>query len=138
MKILLAFIILIFSASCMAHPLEADSLLGDDDCTEITASFQLDECVSKELVSSNSLLANELEKFEQRAKNVYAADQELGKKFINTVRAAQEAWLIFRDRSCKIEAFEVEPETPAYVTTINSCVIRMNSERGEELKYLLR
>src|SRR5690625_6059380 len=58
------------------------------------------ECSSlhRNLHSVPTRRSSDLEKFEQRAKNVYAADQELAKKFINTVRAAQEAWLIFRDR----------------------------------------
>jgi uncharacterized protein YecT (DUF1311 family) len=132
-------LMLAFSVTaCIAQPLKAASQADESDCKNITTSPQLDDCVRKDRINSDALLLNEFSNFEKRAKQMYAADLKLGNELIATVRNAQDAWITFRDRSCKIEAFEIERETPAYATTFSNCVIRMNTGRIEELKKLLR
>ncbi|MCF6254982.1 MAG: DUF1311 domain-containing protein [Gammaproteobacteria bacterium] len=138
MRLLHIFLLVFSATSCMAQPTKTIFLADELDCTDITTSPQLDDCVHKEMMNSNALLLTEFVNFEKRAKRVYAADLKLGKELIAVVSEAQDAWITFRDRTCKIEAFEIEKETPAYVTTVNSCVIRLNTARIEELKNLLR
>lgn len=138
MKLLHTFLLVVSATSCMAQPSKTTLLADEFDCTDINTSSQLDDCIHKEIMSSITLLSNEFVSFEKRSKHVYAADPKLGKELIEIVREAQDAWITFRDRNCKIEAFEVEKETLAYITTINNCVIRMNTGRIEKLKNLLR
>lgn len=138
MKILHIILLFIFASSCMAHAPKATALTDELDCTNINTSPQLDDCVYKGMMNSKNLLSNEYLSFEKRAKNVYAADSKLGKELIKIVREAQDAWIAFRDKTCKIEAFEIEKKAPAYATTINNCVIRMNIERIKELKNLMQ
>lgn len=78
-----------------------------------------------------------MESFEKRAKQVYAADPALGKELIDKVRNAQDAWLSFREKNCSVEVFEIQKGTPAYITTMNNCIILMNAERLKALKKLL-
>jgi len=138
MKLLHIFLFVFSATSCMAQTLKATSLADEPDCTDINTSSQLDDCINKEMTNSKTLLLNEILNFEKRARQVYASDPKLGKELIETVGEAQDAWITFRDRHCKIEAFQIEKEMPAYVTTINSCVIQMNTKRIKELKNLLR
>ena len=122
MKSLLSLLLVVFSTACMAQSLDKV------DCSTITISPQLDDCVKKQLKGSNIRLKNELEKFEKRTKQDYAADLKLGKARINKVKQAQKAWVKFRDLNCKVEAFEIEEGTAAHITTVNNCIIRMNAE----------
>jgi uncharacterized protein YecT (DUF1311 family) len=136
MKLLHIFLFVISATSCMAQP--PTPLADKPYCTDINTSSQVDDCIHMDMMNSQTLLSNELLNFEKRVKHVYEADQKLGKALIQIVREAQDAWITFRDKNCKIEAFQIEKEMPAYVTTINNCVIQMNTRRIEELKSLLR
>jgi len=137
MKLLYILLLVCSAASCMAQPPKTNTLADDFDCTDINVSPKLDDCIYKEIMNSKTLLSDELLSFEKRAKNIYATDMKLGKELIEIVRGTQDAWIAFRDRSCKIEAFQIEKKTPAYITTINNCIIRMNNGRIEKLKNLL-
>ena len=107
------------------------------DCSSISISPQLDDCVRKQLKKSNILLQNEFENFKKRTKRVYEADLKLGNELIEKVQKAQNAWVTYRDLNCRAEAFEVEERTAAYNTTVNNCTIRMNDERLKILQKLL-
>lgn len=139
MRLLHIFLLAISATACMAEPSKTTSLIVDDsDCTDIRSSSQIDDCIHKEMMNSNVSLSNALVSVEKRVEQAYAADLQLGQELIEIVREAQHAWLAFRDKDCKIQAFEIEKDTPAYVTTINNCVIQMNDNRIEELKNMLR
>ena len=137
MRLLHAFLLVISATSCMAQSPKINHLTDKLDCTAINTSPQLDDCVHKQMMKSNTLLLNEFVNFEKLAKHVYAVDPKLGKELIEKVRKAQDAWITFREQNCSVDAFEVEEGTPAYITTVNNCIIRMNAERIKELKMLL-
>ncbi len=138
MKLLYILLLVSSAACCMAQPPKNNTVADDFDCTDINVSPELDDCIYKEMINSKTLLSDELLSFEKRAMNIYAADMKLGKELIKIVRGTQDAWITFRDRNCEVEAFQIEKKMPAYVTTINNCVIRMNNKRIEKLKNLLR
>ncbi|GAA6169843.1 lysozyme inhibitor LprI family protein [Sessilibacter corallicola] len=133
MKIINIVMLLVSVTSCMIHPLRA----AEPDCSAIETSAQLDNCIHKDTMNSEITLVNELKNFENRVMQLYSADLALGQEFIAVVREAQNAWLVFRDKSCKIEAFEIEKDSAAYITTINNCTLQMNSKRIEVLNNLL-
>lgn len=137
MRLLHAFLLVVFATSCMAQPPKNNPRTDKLDCTVINTSAQLDACVHKKMVTSNALLLNEFVSFKKRVKRVYAADLKLGNELIEKVRKAQDAWIAFRGKNCSVDAFEVEEGTPAYITTVNNCIIRMNAKRIEELKKLM-
>lgn len=137
MKVLSVFLLIISPSVCVAQS-NNNTSTNDLDCTVIRNSLQLDNCVHKNMLSSNYQLLAEMRSFEKRAKTAYKPDPALGKELIDKVRMAQETWLSFRQKNCEVEAFEVQEGTPAYVTTVNNCVIRMNAERVNVLKKLLQ
>lgn len=67
----------------------------------------------------------------------YQADPQLGSALIKTVLESQKSWLSYRDKHCKVIAFEIEEGTAAYITIINSCAIELNEKRMEQLSQLL-
>ncbi|SDU36663.1 lysozyme inhibitor LprI family protein [Halopseudomonas salegens] len=138
MKLLYMAMLVFAAGACMAHSPDITSLPEEPDCADISASAELDDCMHEAIETSRTLLSDELVSFEKRARHVYAADQMLGQEFIDMVLEAQNAWVEFRDKSCKVDAFEVEKGAPSYVTTVNGCIIRMNMERVEVLESLLR
>lgn len=137
MKLLSVFLFIISASACVAEPTNIKSSTDKLDCTTISISPQLDECIDKQMLSSNARLLAEMGHFEKRAKLVYAPDPALGKELIDKVRNAQDAWLSFREKNCSVEAFEIQVGTPAYITTVNNCIILMNAERIKVLKKLL-
>lgn len=137
MRALSVFLLVISTSACMAQPPNDIASKNEIDCTVISNSLQLDNCVNKKMLNSNALLLAETTRFEKRAKKIYMPDPDLGKELIDKVRNAQDAWLSFREKNCSVEAFEVQEGTPAYITTVNNCIILMNAERIKVLKKLL-
>lgn len=136
MRLVQFILLLSVATSCMAQPPVTSSLKDDLDCSNISISMQLDDCVHKAMMTSNTDLIDEIANFEMRVANIYEADPKLGKALIDVVRQAQDAWITFRDINCRVDAFEIEEGTPAYITTVNNCIIRMNGIRVEEIKRL--
>lgn len=136
MKLLYVLILTISAASCMAQTPEITHAQKTQDCTNITTSPQLDACIHNKMVNSNALLTNEISNFEKRVKQTYTDDPKLGNELIEKVHKAQKAWANFRRLNCSIEAFDIENGTPAYNTTVNNCIIRMNAGRIKALKKL--
>ncbi len=117
----------------MAQPKTTDKL----DCSTITSSPQLDDCVRKLLRNSNTVPSKTLGNFKKRTKQIYAGDLKLGNELIKKVQQAQHAWVTYRNLDCHVHAFEMAEGTAAYLTTVNHCIIRMNAERVKMLKKLL-
>jgi uncharacterized protein YecT (DUF1311 family) len=138
MNVFLAFLLVVLASYSVAQPSGELSEAGYPICVDVSTSAELDECVREKTRKSKSRLYRELENLELRVKSLYSADSTLGKELVELLYEAQDAWVSFRDESCKVEAFELEKDTPAYATTINACVIRMNTSRTEEIKELLR
>lgn len=137
MRLVHAILLAIATTNCMAQPSKITPKVNEIDCTNITTSPQLNDCVDKMVVALNARLLNKFVNFEARAKAVYAVDLKLGKELIEKVRKAQDSWITLRDLNCSIDAFEVEEGTLAYITTVNNCIIRMNKERIKALKKIL-
>ncbi|MFN3988522.1 MAG: lysozyme inhibitor LprI family protein [Rhodocyclaceae bacterium] len=137
MKVLIASVLVIATSICVA-PVRADSFADEGDCTDVVSSAQIDACSKQEVLYSMQLLADELASLELRVVRAYVADRTLGGELVELVREAQNAWVSFRDGTCRLEAFELEPEAPAYATTVNRCVARMNAERVEVLRGIIR
>jgi uncharacterized protein YecT (DUF1311 family) len=131
MKYVLLLLTLIVNVSCLAQNDE------EIDCAQVTISAQYDDCVKKNTLESNRQLEQLISRFEIHIGKSYQADQQLGRALIKTVLESQKAWISYRDKHCKIIAFEIEEGTAAYITTINSCAIELNEERMAQLSQLL-
>jgi uncharacterized protein YecT (DUF1311 family) len=131
MKYILLLLILIVNVSCLAHNDEKI------DCTHVTINAEYDDCIKKNILESNRQIEQIISRVETHIGKSYQADQQLGRALIKAVLEAQEAWISYRDKHCKIIAFEIEEGTAAYITTINSCAIELNEERIEQLNQLL-
>lgn len=103
------------------------------DCEQITISAEVDYCATKEYVTSNQQLEAALMAFERRTQTNYASDKDLGQELTTLVEQSHSAWLAFRDAQCKVEAFEIELTSPAYLTAYSACVIAMNTQRIKAL-----
>lgn len=138
MKKLLVLLIVFSAAACRAELPEAPVMLDVSDCSDISASAQVDDCIRAERLNSQAVLDEGVEQFQAYISHLYEADPALGEQLIETVAEAHRAWLAFRDADCKVEAFEAEEGTLLQQSLINSCVVRMNAERTEYLGKLLR
>lgn len=138
MKKWLVLLLVVSAAACRAESPEMPAMLDVSDCSDISASAQVDDCLHREKLSSQAVLDAGVSQFEAYISDLYEADSALGEQLIEMVTEAQQAWLLFRDANCMVEAFEAEEGTPLQQSLINSCVARMNAERTGYLDRLLR
>lgn len=131
MKYTLILLTLIVSFSCLAQNDE------QIDCAKITSSAKYDDCIKKNTLESNRQLEQIVSRFEVQVNEAYQADLQLGSDLIKAVLDSQRSWLSYRDKHCKVIAFEIEEGTAAYITIINSCAIELNEKRMEQLSQLL-
>ena len=117
------------------------SCLGQNDeqveCTKIITSTKYDDCIKKNTLETNRQLEQIVSRFEVQVSEAYQADPQLGNDLIKTVLESHKSWLSYRDKHCKVIAFEIEEGTTAYITIINSCVIELNEKRMEQLNQIL-
>ncbi len=130
MKYILLLLVLTVSVACFAQDNEKI------DCTHVIISAQYDDCIKKNILESNQQLEQIISRLEIQVAENYQADQQLGKALIKTVLESQKSWISYRDKHCKIIAFEIEEGTAAYITTLNSCAIELNENRMEQLSQL--
>lgn len=130
MKYILLLLVLTVNVACFAQDNEKI------DCTHVIISAQYDDCIKKNILESNQQLEQIISRLEIQVAENYQADQQLGKALIKTVLESQNSWISYRDKHCKIIAFEIEEGTAAYITTLNSCAIELNENRMEQLSQL--
>ena len=137
MKKWLVLLLVVSAAACRAESPETPAMLDVSDCSDIRASAQVDDCLRSERLKSQAVLDAGAAEFQAYISDLYEADPALGEQLSETVTEAQQAWLLFRDANCMVEAFEAEEGTPLQQSLINSCVARMNAERTGYLDRLL-
>jgi len=130
MKYILLLLVLTVNVACFSQDNEKI------DCTHVIISAQYDDCIKKNILESNQQLEQRISRLEIQVAENYQADQQLGKALIKTVLESQKSWISYRDKHCKIIAFEIEEGTAAYITTLNSCAIELNENRMEQLSQL--
>lgn len=134
MKKLLVLLLVFSAVACRA---ESPATLDVSDCSDISASAQVDDCIHREKLNSQTVLDGGMVQFEAYINDLYEADPALGEQLIETVAEAQQAWVAFRDAHCKVEAFEAEEGTLLQQSLLESCVARMNAERTGYLGRLI-
>ena len=137
MKKLLVLLLVFSAVACRAESPESPATLDVSDCSDISASAQVDDCIHREKLNSQTVLDGGMVQFEAYINDLYEADPALGEQLIETVAEAQQAWVAFRDAHCKVEAFEAEEGTLLQQSLLESCVARMNAERTEYLGRLI-
>ena len=136
MKIISILFVLFTSTSCLAHKTEQFADLSILNCDKVTASSHLDDCINKKMQVSENKLKSVLSTVLKNVETIYLPDPVLGKALAKKIIETQAVWLNFRKLHCQVKAFEVEEGTQAYITSINSCKIRMNYKRINELEHL--
>lgn len=99
------------------------------ECNNVSTNSELEACINKKVSYSEEQLSNEISSVKSRIMNNYVADLQLGHELIENIQDAQNAWLAYRDKTCKVVAFEIEKGTPAYKTVYDHCITTMNNER---------
>ncbi|MCD5990466.1 DUF1311 domain-containing protein [Pseudomonas sp. CDFA 553] len=118
----------------MGQPfLQASFASAQEVCSEINASQQVDRCSEIAKKAADSQLNTSYHQLMARLEVQYQADPEAGAAYALKVKETQRIWIKSRDSNCPLEAFEIEPGTSAYVTTVNNCIARMSLERAKFL-----
>ena len=131
MSVFVRFIALSFGC------LFASLAMAEDDCKEITVSWQVDLCVEAARKEADAQLNASYKKLLARFESQRRSDPEQNKALVAMAREAQRAWIKLRDTTCPLEATEIEPGVAAHVTTINNCMARMSLERAAYLDTII-
>ncbi|MHC8398082.1 lysozyme inhibitor LprI family protein [Pseudomonas sp. MDT1-17] len=123
------FLGILCTLTCQAV-LPVSTALAQDQCNEITKSQQIDKCSAASKATADSRLNTSYHQLLARLETRYQDNPELGTAYVVKVKESQRAWIKLRDANCHLEAFEIEPGKPAYVTTVNSCITGMSRERS--------
>lgn len=107
------------------------------DCSQISVSEQVDRCVQQDKERADDALNQRYQALLERVHNLYPSSLLQEQEYLGKLKNAQRAWIKYRDSTCVLEAFEVEPGKPAHVTLINLCVTRLSNERTHYLDQLL-
>lgn len=103
------------------------------DCTNITASAQIDDCSKIEKESADKKLNQSYTKLIARIKEQYVPSPEMGERYLSKLKNSQRAWLTLRDTNCELESFLADTAYPAHETLINNCITKMSLERSDYL-----
>ena len=93
------------------------------DCEHISVSEQVDRCAQQDKERADAALNQSYQALLVRVHNLYPSSLLQEQEYLGKLKNAQRAWIKYRDSTCVLEAFEVEPGKPAHVTLINLCVI---------------
>nr|BFD44373.1 DUF1311 domain-containing protein [Pseudomonas sp. FFPRI_1] len=107
------------------------------DCTQISVSEQVDRCAQQDKERADAALNQSYQALLERVHNLYPSSLLQEQEYLGKLKNAQRAWIKYRDSTCVLEAFEVEPGKPAHATLINLCVTRLSNERTRYLDQLL-
>ncbi|NBF03647.1 DUF1311 domain-containing protein [Pseudomonas sp. Fl5BN2] len=107
------------------------------DCSQISVSEQVDRCAQQDKERADDALNQRYQALLERVHNLYPSSLLQEQEYLGKLKNAQRAWIKYRDSTCVLEAFEVEPGKPAHVTLINLCVTRLSNERTHYLDQLL-
>jgi len=100
--------------------------LGDDvDCNKATTQIDLDMCANKDYGAADKLLNDTYKKV------VAAQEGDTAK-----LKAAQRAWIAFRDAECTFEVAENEGGT-IYPMVYTMCLTKLTKTRTAELNSYL-
>jgi uncharacterized protein YecT (DUF1311 family) len=124
------FFFSILCALTFQAALPVSTAFAQDECNEIMTSLQIDKCSEASKAGADSQLNTSYHELLARLETQYQANPELGATYAVKVKESQRAWIKLRDANCHLEAFELEPGKPAYVTTVNSCITGMSRERS--------
>jgi len=109
------------------------ALADDLDCSRIPLGEQLEHCAQLEKNRADAALNASYQALLGRLQHQYQSHPLLEQDYLGKLKNAQRAWIKYRDTSCVVEAFEVQPGTPAHTTLINICVSRLSRERTRDL-----
>ena len=137
MKSLCFFSLMVIASFCVGESIQTISKVSEQRCEATLVSPQLDECIRLRVETSNTNLTNEVKNLEKRIQNTYRQDPNLGKKLTKKIHYVQDAWSVFRNLNCNMEAFEIETGTSAFITSVNYCTTRMNEERIDILAKMM-
>lgn len=107
--------------------------VSGDSCQHPTNSTKIFECSENERSSADKKLNETYKKLLARVEKQYTTSPKLKEQLTQEIRRSQRTWIKLRDIDCNLEAFQIEPESQAYETTVNKCIARLSEERSNYL-----
>ncbi len=108
----------------------------EEACSDDSTAGML-ECGSKRLELADKDLNITYRETMSKARAFYAFDSRLQTEFLSRLKAAEKAWIVFRDAQCELDA-AVEGLGGSIERVVNlSCLIEQTEKRTDTLKQIL-
>ena len=105
----------------------ADAQSGKDPCANAQTQFELNECQAREYKKADAAL-NAI------YKQLMAKVEDEGER--GTLKAAQVAWIKYRDANCEFESY-INKGGTMYSMVYDGCLTALTQERTRHLRDLL-
>ncbi|KAB1591934.1 DUF1311 domain-containing protein [Burkholderia cepacia] len=125
--------------TCMLYFLSVGAVeAAEPNCVRAESSQEIFECSRGAREGAVRAVTLSYKNLLNRIQMQYVNDAALGVDFSKLVASSHKYWVIHTEKDCRIEAFDIEPGTQAYETTVNHCVARKSVERTTYLDSLVR
>lgn len=107
----------------------------DVDCSNAQAQVELTSCAEQDWMAADDDLNDAYKVAMAAMKQVDAGLDAKDRGAVDNLRAAQRAWITFRDAACAAEAYQMHGGS-AEPMVIYSCRARLTEQRTADLSYL--
>lgn len=125
----------LFMRSCLSGK-PISSTTDNSNGSYIFAEKQKNDCSQGSQVSMNECMVQELAKADQELNDIYAELMRISHR-PKGIRAAQRAWLHFRDAECSSEVLQARESDSPYPYLRDVCLIELTQERTRHLRWHL-
>ena len=107
----------------------------DVDCANAQARLELTYCAEQDWMTADAALNDAYQAAMAAMQQVDAGLEAKDRGAVVNLRAAQRAWIIFRDAACAAEGYPMHGGS-AEPMVIYACRARLTDQRAEDLGYL--
>ena len=110
-------------------------VLADDpvDCSSAANTLEINSCLDRELKANNTRLNETYQELLKTLRSMEEFNKMPKGLLVDSLRAAQRAWITYRDRNCDFQSRLMYGGTAAGSDYL-SCKARMTKERLDELE----
>lgn len=126
----------LLSLSLLTFALQANTAYAIDDCSKGKIDAEVNACAEKNRIEAEADLNKEYAVTKSRVEYYLKSDQAEKKRYLDTLLAAQSAWLKYREYDCKLTDYAADEGTNFRVSYINMCITDPDVERIKNLKKI--
>lgn len=126
----------LLSLSLLTFVLQVNTAYAIDDCSKGKIDPEVYACAEKNRIESEADLNKEYAATKSRVEYYLDSDQAEKKRYLDTLLAAQRAWLKYREYDCQLAGYAADEGSNPSINFTNICITNRNIERIKRLKKI--